>query len=129
MIKNNNGFTLVELVATIAIMLIIVSIALPTSLRFIEEGKTEEFNLIVDKIEVAAQDYYNENDVSSTTIQLSDLIDYVDLDNKYFKGNKIKDPREDGKCLNGNITIESDTTINVKDKVELKYNEVDSIDC
>lgn len=125
MIKSEKGFTLVELIATITIMLIIVSIAIPTSIKFINDGKEKEYDLVVDKIEVAAQEYYRENTISGDTISLSSIIDYIDLDEKYFKGNMIKDPRDDNMCLNGEIILknlrDNDSNIQTFDKYEFTY--------
>ena len=132
MIKSEKGFTLVELIATITIMLIIVSIAIPTSIKFINDGKEREYDLIVDKIEVSAQEYYRENTISGDTISLSSIIDYIDLDEKYFKGNMIKDPRDDNMCLNGEIILknlrDNDSNIQTYDKYEFTYQD-NSIEC
>lgn len=123
MIKSNKGFTLIELIATISIMLIIVSIAIPSTIKFVSNGKDKEYDLIVDKIEVAAQQYYRENDVSGNKILLSEIINYIDLDEKYLtSSNKIKDPRDNNKCLSGCIKIIT-PNLNTLDKVEFEYEE------
>jgi len=121
MIKNEKGFTLIELIATVAIMLIIVSIAIPTSIKFINDGKEREYELIVDKIEIAAQEYYRENNVENE-ISLDKLINYIDLDQKYFDDNKIIDPRN-GEKLKGNVIIQTDPTLKTKDKVKFQFQE------
>ena len=55
---NNKGFTLVELIATVTIMLLITIIAIPTSMNFINRGKTTQYNQIKSEIEQAADKYY-----------------------------------------------------------------------
>lgn len=133
MIKNNKGFTLIELIATITIMLLIVGIAIPTSINFINRGKNNEFELIKDKILVAASEFYKENKINfngtDNILSIEDLLDYIDLDKKYFKDNRIIDPREKNKCLNSQVELSIESGLETLDKVKYEFKENTSSEC
>lgn len=131
MIHNKKGFTLIELITTITIIIIIIVIAIPTSLTIVEKGKQKEYELIRDKILVASEKYFydNENDMI-TSININNIMDYIDIDEKYILNNKIMDPRSDSKnqkCLNGTVNISYNTLS--YDKATFTYVENESISC
>ena len=47
---NNKGFTLVELLAAVTIMLMITMIAIPTSMKLIERGKQKQYDILESQI-------------------------------------------------------------------------------
>ena len=104
---NNKGFTLVELIATVTIMLLITIIAIPTSMNFINRGKTTQYNQIKSEIEQAADKYYRQHkDTVSSSIALNALLNENLIDEQYERKNgKLVDPRNNNKCLSGNINI------------------------
>ncbi len=55
--KNNKGFTLVELLAVIVILVAIISIAIPSITSSVERTKDKEYNAKVDLIKAAAEVY------------------------------------------------------------------------
>ena len=120
---NNKGFTLVELIATVTIMLLITTIAIPTSMHFINKGKQNQYDQVRLEIEQAADKYYKQHkdsiSFSGTTasISLTNLTNLIDDQFKNETG-KIIDPRNKEKCLTGNVTVTKSGS-----RVEFKYNE------
>jgi len=96
--KNNKGFTLVEVLATVTIMVIITLIAVPTSIRFIERGKNQQYEILEDQIISAASKYYVKHKDEGKCIELDVLIN--DIDEKYVEGTSIIDPRNNDVLTN-----------------------------
>ena len=65
-----NGFTLVELIVTIAIMLLIFSIATPTILSASEKKKKEQCESYVEQFETLAELYVSDhkNEVATKAV-------------------------------------------------------------
>ena len=92
--KNNRGFTLVELLATLVVLSIIVSITGYTIITTINKSKEENYNVLVKNIVSAAESYYleckyNNNTTSngitcSNTVTLGNLVRYG-----YLSSNKM----------------------------------------
>ncbi len=61
-IKKRNGFTLVELLVTIALMLTILGIAIVSVVNVNNNKKQEAWNLVKEQIETAAEDYFAANE-------------------------------------------------------------------
>ena len=59
--KNNRGFTLVELLATIAILGLVISITVFTGIRLIKNGKEKTYQTTKNNIEKYASNYLVEN--------------------------------------------------------------------
>lgn len=88
--KNNKGFTLVELIATIVILGVVLSITGFAITTVIKKARTKNYELLITDIKSAAELYYQEcTYMSSTalpnsmcengqvkTITLGDLVDY-----------------------------------------------------
>ena len=91
---NNRGFTLVELLAVIVILITIMSIAIPTISSSLERSKDKQNKAKKDNIKAAAELYItdNKNAVFSTLtsieegkekkcyIELTQLLGYLDAD-------------------------------------------------
>lgn len=91
---NNNGFTLVELLAVIVILITIMSIAIPTISSSLERSKEKQNKEKIKTIEAAAELYVtdNKNEIFNTLtsltsgdeegkeckINLDQLVDYLD---------------------------------------------------
>jgi prepilin-type N-terminal cleavage/methylation domain-containing protein len=60
MIKNNKGFTLVELIVTLLILAILAAILIPTLLGYINKSKTSSLLEETNQIKVAAQAMYDQ---------------------------------------------------------------------
>ena len=55
--KRNNGFTLVELLATITILGVLLGIAIPAVLGYINQGKETYYHSLEDSVLNSARDY------------------------------------------------------------------------
>ncbi|MFC6465660.1 prepilin-type N-terminal cleavage/methylation domain-containing protein [Marinilactibacillus sp. GCM10026970] len=93
MIKKENGFTLVELLAVLVILGIIVAIAIPAIGNVVDNAETKaadaEQSLVID----AARLYDIENDISSEGVSVAELRKSGYLDTK------------DGKSIADSVTV------------------------
>lgn len=106
-IDNNKGFTLVELIATIVVLSLVMSVATYSVVTIINKSNEKDYQLFIKNIQDGAESYYNEckymnkdMDIcnSDYTVSLGDLVNYG-----FIKGN--------GKDSNG-----YDTLVNPNDK-------------
>lgn len=106
-IDNNKGFTLVELIATIVVLSLVMSIGTYSIITIINKSNEKDYQLFIENIKDGAESYYNEcrymnqdMDIcnSDYTVSLGDLVDYG-----FVKGNS-----KDNKGY--------DTLVNPKDK-------------
>lgn len=126
---NDKGFTLIELIATILILALVMSIATYSITNVIKRSKEENYNILINNIKDGAEVYYqeckyaNNSGIScslsngSYVITLGDLVKYNylkgnDADNQYV----IVNPKNDediGSCQvkvsysNGTILVEA----------------------
>lgn len=121
---NNKGFTLVELLAVIVILITIMSIAIPTISSSLERSKEKQNKAKIKNIEAAAELYVtdNKNEIFNTLssltsgdeegkeckINLDQLVDYLDEED-------LKDA--DGEELSGVILYDGSS---------IEYSEEDS---
>lgn len=108
---NKKGFTLVEVLAAVTIIVLITIIAVPTSIKFIERGKNEQYDILEGQIISAANKYYikHKNEICLT---LDTFIN--EIDDKFIKENKIIDPKTN-KELIGRVEI-------IVDENNVEYN-------
>lgn len=124
---NKKGFTLVELIATIVVLALVVSISAYAITNIINSAKEKNYELLIKNIKDASETYYQEckykysNNSGITcndNVTLQDLVNYG-----YLKGNGTKDDKMEivnpknneyiGECSiavkyeNGKLTIES----------------------
>ena len=59
--KKKNGFTLVELLVTIALMLMVLGIAIVSIIKISDAKKEESYRLVKDQIITAAEQYFSTN--------------------------------------------------------------------
>lgn len=98
---NKKGFTLVELLVTITIMLLITIIAVPTTMRFVKNGKQKQYDILHSQIVSAASKYHIKHK-DETCIEFEKLIN--EIDDKYIKEGKVIDPRNNSN-LKGMIEV------------------------
>lgn len=94
--KNNKGFTLIELIATILVLALILGITIYVALNVIKKGKEKTYNITKNEVETNADNYLTENnqrlfylikdeDTEYQCITVENLIDYGYLDNDVTK--------------------------------------------
>ena len=89
---NNKGFTLVELLATILVLALVMSIGTFSIIAIINNAKEKNYNLLLSNIKDAAELYYQECKYADSNnsaiicnlenVKLGDLVNYG-----YLKGN------------------------------------------
>ena len=99
---DNKGFTLIELVATIVLLALVMSIAAYSITSIIRSSKKENYNLLITNIKDAAELYYQECKYVSNSaitcnankqVTLGELVTYG-----YLKGNsKVESGVDKGK--------------------------------
>jgi prepilin-type N-terminal cleavage/methylation domain-containing protein len=62
MLRNSKGFTLVELMVVVIIVLVLAGIAVPVYVHYIQEGKKSEAYAIIDSVVSGALVYFQKND-------------------------------------------------------------------
>ena len=84
MLRNSKGFTLVELMVVVIIVLVLAGIAVPVYIHYIQEGKKSEAYAVIDSIKSGALVYFQKND-SYTGGTLVNWLAQDDADNaQYF---------------------------------------------
>ena len=102
--KKKNGFTLVELVAILAVLGVIAILVLPGVKSNINNKKEKQYNDIVNVIENAAKSYYYQTS-SGTKITLEEL-----ANNKYIDPD-ITNPKTNEK-MTGCVVVSKDNGYN-----------------
>ena len=121
---NKKGFTLVELIATIVVLALVVSISAYAITNIINSAKEKNYELLIKNIKDASETYYQECKYSNNsgitcddTVKLQDLVNYGYLKGNGTGYNKMvivnpKDNKNIGACSiavkneNGKLTIE-----------------------
>lgn len=99
---NKKGFTLVELIATIVVLALVVSISAYAITNIINSAKEKNYELLIKNIKDASETYYQECKYSNNsgiicnynetlqeyTVTLQDLVNYG-----YLKGNGTEDKK------------------------------------
>lgn len=112
---DNKGFTLVELIATIVILVLVMSIGSYSIISVINSSKNENYNFLINEIKNASEIYYHECKYTKSddmdcdgTINLGYLVSYG-----YLKGNSsdstdkytLVNPKDDVNISNCQIRI------------------------
>lgn len=106
---NKKGFTLVELIATIVVLALVVSISAYAITNIINSAKEKNYELLIKNIKDASETYYQECKYSKNsgiicnydvilqeyTVTLQELVNYG-----YLKGNGTEDNKIDNKIDN-----------------------------
>ncbi len=103
--KNNKGYTLVEVLAVVTIVAILSVVTIVGYTRYVEKSKKETYDGLAKSAYHAAQQYAMTNP-SATSVTLANLVDGNLLEN-------YKDPSTGGNC-EGSIVIISGDTYQVK---------------
>ena len=100
---NKKGFTLVELLAVIGVIIILALLLTPKITKILDNNRTKGYEEIETRIEEAAQKYILENyiDPSETSINIS----IEDLIAKNYIG-EVKDLKDNSNCT-GYVTLDN----------------------
>lgn len=128
---NKKGFTLVELIATIVVLALVVSISAYAITNIINSAKEKNYELLIKNIKDASETYYQEckySDITcNDTVTLQELVNYGYLKGNGTEDNKMeivnpkvnpKDNNDIGECSiavkyeDGKLTIENKTNNN-----------------
>lgn len=109
--KNNKGFTLVELLAVIVVLAIIIGIAVPSAISVSNKSKVKMYKTKIDLI-LRAAELYAQDIHRADTIPVGTLAQkgYIKYDTKYTKdGNCVENPTGalEEKCIENPINGKS----------------------
>ncbi len=99
--KNNKGFTLVEILGVVTIVGILSTVTLIAYYRYVDKAKQNRYDGLAKSAYRAAQSYAIENP-SITSVTLANLVDSDLLEN-------YSDPNSDGNCEGSIVTINNDS--------------------
>jgi prepilin-type N-terminal cleavage/methylation domain-containing protein len=107
--KNNRGFTLVELLAVIVILAVILVIAIPNVMKIIDKAKLDSYKRTEDMLVSAAQKYMAQQGITLNTVGDTTTVSY----NTDLRGNKLIDIINDQKskieCSNSKVIVTKTT--------------------
>lgn len=116
-IKNNLGFTLIELIATIVILTLVMGISTYSISAIIKNSKEKNYELLINNIKDAAETYYQECKYSNNTgiacssdsiTTLGQLVKYGYLksnDSESSSSQKIVNPKDNEDITDCQIQI------------------------
>lgn len=107
---NKNGFTLVELMITVAIILIVTLLITPRINKIVADNRNKGYKEIEKRLEEAAAKYIHEeyisSDATNITITKQNLIDAKYIDEIYdLKDNSVCSATVDVNNINSNPTF------------------------
>lgn len=109
------GFTIIEILATITLMLLLAAIIVPSVMSVSKDVKEKEYKSIVESILISAREYGEDNinnfignnclnhNVTASILKVSNL-----LEDGYLKGNKegtMSDPRSNTDMNNMDVCV------------------------
>lgn len=105
--KNNKGFSLVELLAVVAILGILMGMAIIAYTKYIDYSKKKAYKLLKDSTIAATEEYIMDHPGDYSTIYIEDLVngDYLEY---------AADPSDKGQQCKGKIVITPKETENGK---------------
>ena len=89
--KNNKGFTLIELMAVITIIAIIIAIAVPSYINITNSTNEKMYQNKVTTIIAKAEEYASDNNIDNTSLSVAKLIEegYLEPDNTNGAENEL----------------------------------------
>lgn len=114
--KNNKGFSLVELIIVIAIMAVLIGVLAPQYLKYVEKSKAQSdltaMGEVYDAVKIAVSDPDLQSSIASTTLTITATgVEYGSVD---VIGDAVKDTLgNDGLTLKSNTYKGSDYYVSV----------------
>lgn len=100
---NKKGFTMIELLAVLVILVVIMAIAIPSVTSSIERSKQKEYDQKVKLIESAAELYVDRYGCpSSSKVSIIAIID-----KNFLKASEIVDPDNSKSTICGNVSCDT----------------------
>jgi len=93
--RNRKGFTLVELMVVVIIVLVLAGIAVPVYMHYIQEGKKSEAYAVIDSVKSGALVYFQKNNTYAST-DFDDFLAQDDVDNATYFGYGLSDQDANG---------------------------------
>jgi len=84
--KSNNGFTLVELMITVAILAILAAVAIPAYSNYINRAKQSDAIIGLKAAQMAQEQFFSENNAYSGTIDILPGFSDGTVNDSYVKG-------------------------------------------
>ena len=103
---NKKGFTLVELIVVIVMLLIISGLVISNVMNYISTSKEKAFDLLEESIKNSAETIFLDKEASSTEVFDSMSISIPELKDKgYIELEELKNPKNDADISKCKITI------------------------
>lgn len=106
---NNKGFTLIELLAVLVILVVIMSIAIPSITSSVERSKAKQREQVINIIISAGELYADKHKNTFTQVSVPTLID-----EGYLTKEDAKDPMNDKRTICGYVTKENGSFVFVE---------------
>lgn len=112
---NNKGFTLIELLAVLVILVVIMSIAIPSITSSVERSKAKQREQVINIIISAGELYADKHKSDFTQVSVPTLIDegYLTLED-------AKDPQNEKSTICGHVAKNGNSFIFVKSSNECR---------
>ena len=85
-LKSNNGFTLVELMITVAILAVLAAVAIPSYSNYLNRAKQADAVIGLKAAQMAQEQFFSENNAYSGTIDILPGFTDGTVDDTYVKG-------------------------------------------
>lgn len=94
--KKKNGFTLIEIMGAISIIVLLAVIAVPIIEKNVKKGKEQASEIQIKNIELAAQNWVSDNKAELANYFVNNTVKKITLkeliDNGYIENETLKDP-------------------------------------
>ena len=107
-----NGFTMIELIGVVTLLFAVALIAIPTVEKIIKEGKDKAYQIQLDMIELATQNYLSENTDIKINEGKSIVVTFEELKKGKFLDYDIKDVKTGSEIDNtSTVTIKRNSGV------------------
>ena len=96
--RNNKGFTLIEILATMAILAILMGITLQTYSKYVGHTKNKAYRILSESAVSAAENYLLEYPTAGNEIDIADLVEDGYLEN-------ATDPNSSDRTCRGKVIV------------------------